>query len=86
MREAVGAPLLSALLTRTINTSSQASLNARERQNNIKGAFKYQAQPGIQHVVIIDDVVTTGSTANEIARTLKASGVKRVDIWAFARA
>ncbi|MBV1951570.1 MAG: ComF family protein, partial [Cycloclasticus sp.] len=37
-------------------------------------------------IAIVDDVVTTGSTANEIANVLKKAGVERVEIWAFARA
>ena len=38
-----------------------------------------------QHVAIVDDVVTTGSTVSELARTLKRAGAKRVDVWALAR-
>ena len=38
------------------------------------------------HVVLLDDVMTTGTTVREAARTLKRSGVARVDVWAFARA
>jgi predicted amidophosphoribosyltransferase len=45
-----------------------------------------QPLKGIKTVAIIDDVVTTGATADEIARTLKNKGVERVEIWAFARA
>jgi predicted amidophosphoribosyltransferase len=37
-------------------------------------------------VAIVDDVVTTGSTANEIARVLKRAGATRVEVWAIARA
>ena len=39
-----------------------------------------------RHVAIVDDVVTTGSTVNELARVLKRAGAKRVDVWAVARA
>jgi len=73
-------------LTRIVNTSSQSSLKAPERRSNIKNAFRYEPIKGINSVAIIDDVVTTGSTADEIAKTLKSQGVERVEIWAFARA
>ncbi|HIF18607.1 MAG TPA: ComF family protein, partial [Cycloclasticus sp.] len=86
IHKALDIPLLPHALKRNINTASQASLSADERRKNIKGAFDYQIQTKFQRVAIIDDVVTTGSTANEIAKTLKKSGIKQVDIWAFARA
>jgi predicted amidophosphoribosyltransferase len=38
------------------------------------------------HVVIVDDVMTTGATLAECARTVKRAGVARVDVWAMARA
>ncbi|MDX2425509.1 MAG: ComF family protein [Cycloclasticus sp.] len=79
-------PVLHQPLKRIINTSSQASLNAAERRKNIRNAFRYEATRKIRSVAIIDDVVTTGSTANEIAKTLKKAGVERVEVWAFARA
>jgi len=79
-------PVMHSTLKRTINTVSQASLQAPERRKNLKNAFHYQQKEGVHSVAIIDDVVTTGSTANEIARTLKQAGVKHVEVWAFARA
>ena len=39
-----------------------------------------------RHIAIVDDVITTGSTANELARILKRAGAKRVEVWAVARA
>jgi ComF family protein len=67
-----------------INTAPQASLNGDQRQKNIHKAFFCQQLP-YEHVTIIDDLLTTGSTANELARTLKKEGVKTVDIWCCAR-
>jgi ComF family protein len=86
LHDALAIPQYHHSIKRIINTASQASLNAVGRRKNIKGAFEFTIPEGIQSVAIIDDVVTTGSTANEIARTLKKAGVKRVEIWAFARA
>ena len=45
-----------------------------------------QAELHQQHIAIVDDVVTTGSTVNELARVLKRQGVKRVSVYSIARA
>jgi len=79
-------PLVETYLRRVINTHDQASLSAAKRRQNIRHAFRYTGKTAPYFVAVIDDVVTTGSTANEVARTLKKAGVKRVEIWAFARA
>ena len=59
---------------------------ASERRKNLKNAFCYEPSIELRSIAVIDDVVTTGSTANEIAKTLKKKGVQQVEIWAFARA
>ncbi|ORU89436.1 MAG: phosphoribosyltransferase [Cycloclasticus sp. symbiont of Poecilosclerida sp. M] len=79
-------PLLHNACKRTINTTSQTHLKAHERKKNLNKAFSFTLDKPLDFVAVIDDVVTTGSTANEIAKTLKKAGVKRVEIWAFARA
>lgn len=66
------------------NTEPQASLDQDERRNNLKQAFTADPLP-YRHVTLIDDLLTTGSTANELALTLKESGVSTVDIWCCAR-
>lgn len=69
---------------KTLNTAPQAGLNAQARKKNLHQAF--QAKPKhYQHVTLIDDLLTTGSTANELARVLKNQGVTRVDLWCCAR-
>lgn len=78
-------PLANHLCTKTINTAAQASLDGQSRRQNLKGAFR--AKPGkMRHIMLIDDLLTTGSTANELAATLKQQGVARVDVWCLARA
>ncbi|GJM04725.1 MAG: hypothetical protein DHS20C09_07160 [marine bacterium B5-7] len=57
----------------------------KTRKNNVKDAFKLNYANPFDYVVIIDDVITTGSTVNEIASLLKKTGCRRVDIWAIAR-
>ena len=68
-----------------INTTPQAGLSAVMRKKNLKNAFQSHTLP-YQHVTLIDDLLTTGNTANEVARTLKRQGVKEVDVWCCARA
>lgn len=74
------------LLSRVRHTIEQAGLSRRERQKNLRNAFVIAASQVPKHVAILDDVVTTGSTVNEIARTLKRAGVEIIEVWAVARA
>lgn len=66
------------------NTPPQVDLDKEQRQKNLRKAFHIVSMP-YQHVILVDDLLTTGSTANELAFTLKQSGVARVDIWCCAR-
>ena len=68
------------------STVSQTGLNAQQRRKNIKGAFSVVKEVKYRHVLIIDDVVTTGSTVNELAKVLKENNVKRVGVLSIARA
>ncbi|PCI68474.1 MAG: phosphoribosyltransferase [Piscirickettsiaceae bacterium] len=86
LHQQLNIPLLQQFCIRTRNTINQTSLKAAERRQNLKNAFHCKNPQTIKSIAVIDDVVTTGSTANEIARTLKKAGVKHVEIWAFARA
>jgi ComF family protein len=79
-------PLRTDLLVRTRETQVQAGLDQRARRRNIHDAFDLAAPLHVTHVAILDDVVTTGSTVNEIALVLKRAGAQRVDVWAIARA
>lgn len=69
-------------------TLAQAELNATQRKKNVRGCFEIRSEGLVKyrHVVIIDDVVTTGSTINELAKQLKQSGVQKVGVWSIARA
>ncbi len=51
----------------------------------MRGAFKIVQPLECKHLILIDDVVTTGTTVNELAKMLKRAGVPRVDVWALAR-
>ncbi len=71
---------------RVRNTEHQTGKNARQRQLNMKGAFTFDNKHDYQHVVIFDDVITTGSSVTEFCKTIKRAGVPRVDVWSLARA
>lgn len=78
-------PLLKYSLVRCVETAPQTTLRANQRQANVKGAFKLIRPLNYEHVILLDDVLTTGSTAHEAANCLKNAGVKRVDVWCLAR-
>ena len=79
-------PLEASLMKRTRHTRPQFNLGPAARRRNIKDAFRITGQPGYYSVALVDDIVTTGTTVNEIAGLLKQSGVKIVEVWACARA
>ncbi len=76
------------LVRRVRNTRSQVGLDVTGRTRNVKRAFTVPPQrvPDIldAHVLLVDDVVTSGATASECARALKVAGAARVDVLAFA--
>jgi len=74
------------LVYRVRDTDTQTRLDLKARKINVKNGFEVRKNEKYQYVVILDDVMTTGATCNELARCLKNSGIKRVDIWCVARA
>lgn len=66
-------------------TRPQAELSRVARQKNLTHAFTLKRALTVTHVALIDDVMTTGATAREVARLLITHGVKRVDVWCVAR-
>jgi ComF family protein len=80
-------PLCADLLQRLRATAAQTELDAVARRRNMRGAFRVAAGAAVPaHVVVLDDVMTTGATLAECARVLKRAGVDRVEVWALARA
>ena len=66
-------------------TPYQSGLAATERERNLRHAFAARYAPEYDHVLIIDDVITTGATGRSLARVLLAAGVARVSMLAIAR-
>jgi len=82
----LGRPLLTRACVRTRATQPQSGLGSQEdRRRNVAGAFRVQrALSGHRRVAIVDDVLTTGATTQELARTLRAAGIDQVVVWACA--
>ena len=81
----LGIPVKSTLIKKLRETDRQSTLNASKRQRNLKGAFHCKGSLEDKHIALVDDILTTGATANEISRVLKVAGANRVDIWVCAR-
>ncbi|MDY6946592.1 MAG: hypothetical protein SXG53_12800 [Pseudomonadota bacterium] len=84
--KALDLTLRSDLVTRHRETREQAALERNDRLENTRHAFALTAPLRARHVAIIDDVVTTGSTVNEISGVLRAGGAEWIEVWAVARA
>jgi ComF family protein len=82
-------PARADLLQRPLDSEHQATLNREQRQRNLRGAFmvdprRRSALQGLA-VALVDDVLTTGSTAREAAATLLRAGAASVQVWVLAR-
>lgn len=84
-----GIPYRTEILMRSKNTPSQGGQTFSGRKRNVAGAFGLRPQQTDlltgKHVVLIDDVYTTGSTLSACAKTLKRAGAARVDALTFMR-
>ncbi|CAL63034.1 Putative amidophosphoribosyltransferase [Herminiimonas arsenicoxydans] len=89
LAQAIAIPLAPQLLERTRDTLMQSMLHPAERHRNMRHAFVLPANADVlvrgRHVGVVDDVMTTGVTLNEIAATLKRHGAVRVTNLVFAR-
>lgn len=66
-------------------TQDQIGQSAAQRRKNLHGAFAVSSRLAGLHVALVDDVMTTGATLEELARACKAAGAARVEAWALAR-
>lgn len=78
-------PLSNAIAYRNFYTPPQTQLDAGTRRTNPQSSFHCKKLHG-EHIAIIDDVITTGSTVNALARALKQAGASKVSAWAIAHA
>ncbi len=80
-------PLATDLCVRVRDTEPQSSLPLAQRRGNMRGAFTLMRRDALigQHVVLVDDVMTTGETLEALAATLKRNGAARVTNLVFAR-
>ncbi|WP_092989478.1 ComF family protein [Rhizobium sp. NFR03] len=85
-----GRPMLATALVRRRRTMRQVGLGATQRQDNVRGAFLVteagQSLVFGRHIVLVDDVYTTGATVAAATRALKRAGASEVTVLTFARA
>ena len=90
INQLTGIPIDVLALKRHRATRSQVGLSERARRANVTGAFtlssRKRAQINGKNILLIDDVLTTGSTVDACTRTLKKAGAARVDVLVLARA
>jgi len=81
-------PLVNRRLVKVRPTPAQTSLEARDREINLRGAFRVRKPAGLvgKVVLLVDDVYTTGSTLRECSRALRRAGVKEVRAVTLAHA
>lgn len=83
-----GIPLAGRKVVRVRSTATQTRLSPEQRRRNVAGAFVCRRRSELDgaSVLVVDDVMTTGATLGEVARSLAEAGAKRVFAWTFARA
>ena len=79
-------PLDRQSLQRIRPTLPQSGLSLSKRHKNLLQAFRYDPHRDYRRVAIIDDVITTGSTMEEICKRLHQAGVRHVEVWSLCRA
>ena len=82
---ATGVPLLPFACRKVVDTPPQAALPWTERAKNVRRAFVCDADLTGRRVAVVDDVLTTGATLNELARVLRKAGAVGVEGWVVAR-
>ncbi|MDB6038186.1 MAG: ComF family protein [Verrucomicrobiales bacterium] len=84
---ATGIPMREKLVSRMRDTRTQTTLSRKERAANMKNAFAWSARNPLkgERVVLVDDIMTTGATANSCAKILQQNGAGSVTVWTVAR-
>lgn len=68
------------------HTKPQSQCTASERKHNIKNAFKIKKPITTNHIILFDDVITTGGTIRACHKVLSTQDIKQIDIWCIAKA
>ena len=84
-----GVPFSPDVVHRVKPTRQQVGLGLRQREDNVRGAFKVAPEAEIEvagrRIVVVDDVYTTGATVSSVAKALRRAGAARIDVLTFAR-
>ena len=83
---ATGIPVAPEACRRVLDTAAQATLPWKARAANIRGAFVCDANLSGRRVAIVDDVMTTGATLDELAKNVRRAGAREIRAWVVARA
>ena len=86
LSQRVSVPVDDRLLCRYKPTAFQYELRPEQRKKNVKDAFSLIKSMSYKNIAVVDDILTTGATADEIARLLKRHGARHVQVWCLARA
>jgi ComF family protein len=78
-------PVGTQYVRRRVPTLEQSGLSLAQRRRNVRGAFEVVRAIEARSVALVDDVLTTGSTARAAAEALSNAGVRHVEVWAVAR-
>ncbi|MBE2894610.1 phosphoribosyltransferase family protein [Spirabiliibacterium falconis] len=78
-------PVNTCAVQRVFRTPPQRGLKAYARHTNIRNVFQVSETLRGKHIALLDDVVTTGATVNELCRVLRRVGVARISIWCLCR-
>jgi ComF family protein len=85
LANALQIPLCPDACRRIRNTAEQTRLDARQRRKNTRDAFRASPSMDAKHVVVVDDVITTGSTVQSMAVALRDAGAREIQVWTVAR-
>jgi competence protein ComFC len=87
LSRAIGVPMNTSILKRIAPTQSQTHLTRAERAENVKKAFALRAPVDLKgmHIVLIDDILTTGATTSACAGILRKAGAAKIQVWTVAR-
>jgi ComF family protein len=88
LAKSLGVPMRRRVLVRLRNTPPQAGLPPSRRFENVRGAFRMRHPEAVKdaRILLVDDVLTTGATCSEAAKTLKQAGAAMVAVAVAARA